>query len=214
MADNYSLSKTSSRTTQDILNKAAAMKNITWVPTQDLIGWNNLKTFNAGNTYTGIPYSQKNQVDEIGFVTALTASDFYQNTTIDGKTCPRYGVDCAKYVCYSLGISLRYTGALVADLKAYDDKTIGNEPSDIEKVGSYNAKSLVKSELFSAYAELVAGNAVVYNDGKLGHAMLILSNSPSSNQVVVYETQNTVPIVSLYTYSTLWSKRYMPFKLK
>lgn len=176
------------------------------MPTQTFCMWNgvtNNKTFKADNVYYEIPYSQLTQVDEIVFLNKLSsATDFYQNGDVGGKSCPRYGVDCSGYVSFAFGIERMTTSSMITALQ--------NNSGKIIKVGDYNPKSLKKTEVFAAYAILEASNAMVHN----GHARLVLSNDVSSEQIVVYETNNTLPVVSIYTYDDLWKDRYMPFKLK
>ena len=120
------------RSAQDILNKAIAMKNIEWTPTQKLEGWDHKVEFPKGVQVKGIPYSQDKQVDDIEFPKALLKNDFYSGgaSANDGTFCPKYGVDCSRYVSYALGMaaySLADEGdALVhqghAMLVVYNDK--------------------------------------------------------------------------------------------
>lgn len=150
-------------------------------------------------------------MDEVDFLTELnSASDFYTSVyvtvTNDGESksviCPRYGVDCSGYVCFALGITRISSGQMVQNLK--------NGTGEIVEVGSYDATSPTQSELYAAYRRLAPGNALAHN----GHAILVLSNSTSSEQIVVYETKNRLPLVSIYTYSTLWNggvNSYLPF---
>lgn len=197
-------STSSKRTPQQILDKAAAMKNVVWTPVKDLAGWDGFP-FTAGQTYEGIPYSQLEQVDEIKFLSKLeNASDFYRKNSIKGKTdnCPTYGVDCSGYVSFAFGLDRMNTSTMVEHLE--------NGTGDIVKVGDYNPKSLTKTSLYNAYRKLQPGNALV----KTGHAVLVLSNDSYSEEIVVYETTNTKPIVSVYSYSILYNERYRPFQLK
>lgn len=198
------------RTAQQILDKAAAMKNVRWTPTQKLRGWDNDITFYANVTYEGIPYSQLTQVDDVEFLKKLkNANDFYAEVqTTKGIPAPKYGVDCSGYVSFAFGIERLNTEDMINALKGNYGKII--------KIGNYDPNSLKKEEVYAAYKALNPGNAVAYRnyDKDHGHAILVLSNNITSEQLVVYETKNTVPIVSIYNYSDLWSKYYMPFALR
>lgn len=204
----------SKRTAQQILDKAVAMKNIRWTPSQTLIGYKGETTFDANIPQDGIPYSPLTQVDDIDFLEKLAnADDFYENDTMDGETCPRYGVDAAGYVCFAFDIKHLTTEEMIDTLKKGVDLK-----SEIVKVGSYDPNSLEKEDLYAAYELLLPGDAAAFSkvteENSTGHAILILDNDPSSEQIVVYEIKDTVPIVSIYTYSELWDDQYMPFRRK
>lgn len=201
ISENPNFYITPRRSVQTILDKAVAMKNLQWTPTKDLVGWNGLITFKKGVVQTGIPYSQNVQCDDISFVTALSNSNFYTNVSDDNKNnMPRYGVDCSGYVSFALGVTRHNSDGFVA--------AIGGDL--FNKVGSYEVNTYDKTKYQNAYTLMVAGDAMAWS----GHAILVVSNSVSSKEVVVYETVNKYPVLSIYTYDTLLIKQAKPFRLK
>lgn len=197
------------RGVNQILDRAAAMKNVRWMPTKDLVSWDNKNTFKANTFYEGIPYAQTNQKDYISFISALNhADDFYLSDEAEvlenGKTVisPHYGVDCSGYVSFALDISRSSSAQMINDLK--------NNTGEICKVGDYDPSSPTKDDMYNAYKFLRPGNALVH----YGHVVLVLVNNISSEEIVVYETTNYLPQVKIYTYNTLWNKGsncYLPF---
>ncbi len=187
------------RSAQDILNKAIAMKNIEWTPTQKLEGWDHKVEFPKGVQVKGIPYSQDKQVDDIEFPKALLKNDFYSGgaSANDGTFCPKYGVDCSRYVSYALGIDARTTQGMLSDLR--------NGTGEISKVGTYNVSSPRQADLLAD-----EGDALVHQ----GHAMLVVYNDKNAKEITVYETQIKLPIMSTYSYSYLAGKDYLPFEVK
>ena len=122
------------RSAQDILNKAIAMKNIEWTPTQKLEGWDHKVEFPKGVQVKGIPYSQDKQVDDIEFPKALLKNDFYSGgaSANDGTFCeiskvgtynvssPRQADLLAAYSLADEGDALVHQGH--AMLVVYNDK--------------------------------------------------------------------------------------------
>lgn len=202
---NQTLGIVRAKTSQEILNKAVAMKNIEWTPTKELDGWDHLFTLPAEVKVTGIPYSQDVQVDDIEFPKVLKNSDFYEGgaSTADGTFCPKYGVDCSRYVSYALGITARTTSGMVEDLQ-------GNK-GQIAKIGTYNVSSPSRADLLAAYCLTEEGNALVHRY-KGNHAMLIVYNDKNAEEITVYETTYKLPFMATYSYSTLADFHYLPFK--
>lgn len=195
------------RSSQDILDKAVAMKNIEWTPTQTLYGWKKEFSFPKGVLVTGIPYSQANQADDLEFLKVLKYSDFYSGgESPNGDYCPKYGVDCSRYVSYAMGITAQTTATMVSNLK--------NGTGDIEKVGSYNVSSPNQVDLLAAYRLTDEGNGLVHRYNGENHAMLVVYNDKNAEEITVYETQIKTPFMTTYSYSTLAKKRYLPFKIK
>lgn len=163
----FSINLSSARNT--IVSRGNSMNSYTWTPTKPVRGWRNQKTYNAGTTYTGIPYSQTayqssitsvNWVDGRYFDTALTSSTsgFYDNYTrdINGETIiimPKYGNDCSGYVSISWNLSRMTTSGIA--LKP--------------KVGKSIDTALQK------YARLSPGDALVISNN---HTFIIKSIEP------------------------------------
>lgn len=183
-----------------VTNKAKSMVDISWTPTQNLVGWKAQFTFEKGKTYKGIPYSQTvNQRDEKGFASSLSASDFYTAYTRFDIIMPRYGNDCSGFLSFAWGTSRKTTADFVNGIK---DGTY-------KKVGTYNANNPTTSELLSAYRFLQRGDAVV----KSGHTFMIASNNTSTKEVMVYEQTPYRAIYTTWTYDKMANDKYMPFTL-
>ena len=181
-----------------IVNVAKDMVEYTWIPQKDLTGWAG-EEFSAGETVTGIPYSQTaNQVNKNLFASALLKADFYDSCVReDGTKMPKYGSDCSGFVSFSWGISRNTTSGFISGIRN----------GTYKKVGSYDANNPSVSDLKEAYKSLQPGNAVV----KQGHTFIIASNDVSNSMVYVYEQTPPCAIWGSWTYSDLAADRYMPF---
>lgn len=194
---------------QEIRDKAMAMIAYIWRPAKDLTGWKDLYTFEKDTTCIGIPYSQTpNQVDEAGFKSAQSKSDFYTSIT-SPNIMPRYGNDCSGFTSFSWGISRQTT------LSFYNGIKKGTYP----KVGSYNADTPTSpsaSELKNSYKLLQTGDAVVYrtSDNTGGHVFVIAVNFTTDSKVQCFEQTDPYCDITYWTYDQLANRKYMPFAKK
>lgn len=186
------------------LTRAVNMINIAWTPTKNLTGWKGGKTFYAGTTYAGVPYSQTpNQIGTMqAFVSSLSKTDFYTvYTSANGITMPRYGNDCSGFVSLSWNIG-RYTTTSLKD---------GIVSGKFPKVGNYNIASPTVTELKTAYASLVPGDAVVIGGN---HTFMIAYNDIANQKVQCYEQTPYNAQVTEWTYAEMANAKYLPFSKK
>lgn len=119
---NFKISLSSARNT--MITRGNTMNSYTWTPTQNVRGWRNNKTFYAGTTYTGLPYSQTEYHCSISSVPwsygsyfnnmlTSTTSGFYDDYTRFDIIMPKYGSDCSGYVSACWNISRHTTTSLV-----------------------------------------------------------------------------------------------------
>lgn len=164
----------------EIIEKSTAMVYLKWKPTSNLTGWRAKTIYQSGTTYTGIPYSQTiYQVDENGFASAMSKSDFYTSYfDSNGVEIPRYGNDCSGFVSFAWGISRTTT------------------------YGFYN-----NYESIGDYSNLRTGDAVVYRNSNAGHIKLIMHNCPEPSENVSYnepyvDCHEQTPYLAQLTFDT------------
>lgn len=108
----------------DIIYKASDMVTVQWTPTQSLVGWNNEMSYEPGNIYFGVPYSQSvNQVDDIEFSSALSNGDFYDAYSRFSIQMPKYGSDCSGFVSIAWGINRITTSTFYNNYPSIGDFT-------------------------------------------------------------------------------------------
>lgn len=205
-----------------IINKASAMYNTTWVPTQNLTGWRGNYTYYAGNTYR-IPYSQTAyQKDDIGFNQALGYGDFYSyyvryymqdgtgrvfdnqsDADATGKPyetirMPKYGNDCSAFVSFAFGVSRNTTWSFLSGIKN----------GTFAMVGSYNVDNPTYDNLISSYQQMQRGDAIT----NTGHAILIGANY--SDWCICYEQTPYQITITTYDHTQLANNSYRPFAKK
>jgi len=88
--------------------------------------------FKAGQTYTGIPYTQSpNQVDDIKFINSMNNSDFYDPYFNSSKSMSKYGNDCSGFVSFVFYTDRHTTWSLVDDPKITKLATLDDvQPGD------------------------------------------------------------------------------------
>lgn len=202
--NSFALNSYSKNDRKKTLKKAKAMLEMTWTPSQDLIGWNKDDYFKKNIKVKGMPYSQTiNQVDEIQFKSAIKNyknNNFY-SPYINGKnSMPRYGNDCSGFLCIAWGIDRTNTWNLVTDL------TNGV----YKKVGTYSIKNPSVEELKLAYKKLQGGDAMLRG----GHTFLIASNNVNKSEVIAYEQTTMKAREVIFTYDSMANGKYMPFTKK
>lgn len=110
---------TTNATRQSILAKAEEMINFSWKSTKSFNTWNGSKVngstqFKANTNYTGMPYTQKNPQMKTSteFKNAIKSETGSLSTTVDGKTAPKYGMDCSGFASAAWGIGRQTTRTL------------------------------------------------------------------------------------------------------
>lgn len=167
-----------------ILDIAEAMVYMTWTPTQTFAAYNRHPDFEAGVTYTGMPYTQyRIQSTYADFMTAFaSASDFYDTYTSGNITMSKYGNDCSGFVsiCW---------GAFRDDI-SWRNRLNTSDFYDRIEDGIYTQVE---------YSGLKPGDALL----RSGHIMLVKSVSTSAGTVTVYEQTGQAARMSIYTFAYL-----------
>lgn len=88
----------SSSAREDILNIAKGMVDVQWTPAQTFDAWPGWGQFVAGQSYTGLPYTQyhiQSTLSDFNYALNNSSStNFYINVLESSKYMPRYGNDC------------------------------------------------------------------------------------------------------------------------
>jgi hypothetical protein len=134
---------------ENIVKRARQLLEIEWTPQKDIYQWGYDGIFEAGATYTGIPYGQPVHTGYVGFDVTLSeflaavndsGSEFYSQYSYFNKIAPCYSMDCSGFVSYAWGLSSRITTSSIGDV-AYevDDQSIWSlEVGDsLNKAGSH-----------------------------------------------------------------------------
>jgi len=104
---------------KNIVKRAHQLADYTWTPLENIVQWGQRGLFNAGTTYTGIPYGQPvNTNGYIGYGVSLedydaamrdNQSNLYTIYSTYNKIAPYYSTDCSGYVSYCWGLTNRLT---------------------------------------------------------------------------------------------------------
>ncbi len=186
-----------------IISRGKEMLSVSWVPTQNLVGWRGNYTFLKGEKVIGIPYTQNKQKNAAGFLAVLSASDFYNTVTVNGKKMPQYGNDCSGFLSFAWDISRQTTY----------DFTQGIKNGTYAQVGSYSASTETpnQSDLKSSYNYLKRGDGLVCRIDNNGHALLVSVPDPQNELVHVYEQTPPQTTINTWTYQELAEGGYKPF---
>lgn len=126
---------------QNIVKRAYQMTDIQWTPLQDIVGWNNELTYQAGTTYTGLPYGQPvyasyvpwstSLVDFVGMVNNPNSKMYTSYSSYEAKA-PYYSTDCSAFVSWAWGLSSRQTTSTIKNFAtqisttSYADAQVGD----------------------------------------------------------------------------------------
>ena len=195
------------------------MATIKWTPKKSFRHWSSNRTYNAGTTYYGIPYSQRNRDNGLeefekslkkGKYTGPTAADDYI-----GNDCSSAVSQAYSFVLTNINkFDTRYTGTLVPGSPL------------IKKVGDYSYKSNTfkstrsngKSKMVKAYRKLQAGDLVVVTGVSNPHTMMV-SGTRKDGVFVIHQTtydaklKSTWRVNEFISFNELYSKGYVPVTL-
>lgn len=206
--ENVLLSMTSSQR-DSAVSIAKGMVEMSWMPTQDLIGWKG-KVFPANVWVTGMPYSQTAyQKDQKGFLESMGYSDFYTTYVSGDRLMPRYGNDCSGFVSFAWEISRNTTQGFLKGISNGSYSTVGATHYKIMQDGNglyriYNYDDVLMKEAFGSISR---GDALI----QYGHMFLVAANSYSAKVVYVYEQTPQRAVYTSYTYDELAKDNFVPF---
>lgn len=177
-----------------ILDIAEAMVYMTWTPTQTFAAYNGHSDFQAGITYTGMPYTQfHNQSTYYEFFSAFynsSTNDFYTSyTNSNNITMSRYGNDCSGFLSICWGLFRNDT---------WRNRWNTTDFRNAIENGTYTEVG---------YNNLKPADALY----KSGHVMLVKSVSTSSGTVTVYEQTGRAARMSVFTFTELSASSYTGF---
>lgn len=176
----------------NILDIAEAMVYMEWTPSQTFAAYNGHTDFQAGITYTGMPYTQfHNQSTYAEFFNAYSsADDFYDSyTNSNNVTMSRYGNDCSGFLSICWGLFRNDT---------WRNRWNTTDFRNAIENGTYTELD---------YNYLNPADALY----KSGHVMLVKSVSTSSGTVTVYEQTGRAARMSVYTFEELSASSYTGF---
>lgn len=208
---------------RDFLRKVAVsymkqMATVKWSPKKSFTHWSGGRTWKAGTTYRGIPYTQKNRNNNYDSFTKHLKNGKYTGPT--GQTT-YVGTDCSSSISAAYSFifpkfetgNARYTGSLLP----------GNKY--IVKVGSYRyvagtsntVNKNGKDKMFKAYSCLKPGDIVITTKGD-PHVMMITSVGTKKVKVVhqtLYnnDLKSTWRVDEEKTFNWLFKYGYIPATL-
>lgn len=112
----YTMSLTSGQ--KNIVKRARQQHEIKWTPLIDRYQWGERGVFQAGVTYTGIPYGQPVNTGYVPWNISFSEfsnavkdknSKFNSEYSTYNKTAPYYSSDCSSFVSYAWGTAYRMT---------------------------------------------------------------------------------------------------------
>lgn len=208
---------------RDFLRKVAVsymkqMASVKWTPKKSFTHWSGGRTWKAGVTYRGIPYTQKNRNNNYDSFTKYLKDGKYTGPA--GQTT-YVGTDCSSSISAAYSFifpnfetgKARYTGTLLPGSKY------------IVKVGSYKyvtgtsntVNTNGKTKMFNAYSCLKPGDIVITTKGD-PHVMMITSIGTKKVKVVHQTTYNndlksTWRVDEEKTFDWLFKNGYIPATL-
>lgn len=191
----YNTKPNSDVLTEEILNRAKAMTEVTWIPDHNLSDKNCSFTFIKGKTYQGVPYSMGSyQVSSpVNFLSKINNSRIL------------YGNDCSGLVSTSWGIKRQTTLSLYNAIK-------------------HGSKIDNKYVCQISWDDLRPTDALLLDNGKgKGHIMLYInSDKKNSDNLNVYEQNistvipfEPIPVArkDIRSKNKLIKKGYIPIRL-
>lgn len=203
------------------------MATIKWTPSKTIPYWSGgTRSFKAGTTYKGMPYTQNNRQNLATFKKNLKNGKYVG----PAKSGTYVGNDCSSAVRFAwingIGakISFSYTGNMFPGSK-----------TGALAVGSYSANSTTStrtittkngtSKMYASYAQLNPGDAIFARvSGVVNHARLVtkVTGSGASGKVYCIEQcglsnsrgNTTWNVEKAYTFKQLYSTYYIPITCK
>ena len=103
---------------QNIVKRAEQMLSVRWTPRKKITGWGNTFSYEAGVTYTGLPYGQPVNAAYVPWTASLMEfvnavnnpnSLMYTSRSEYYKVAPYYSVDCSAFVSWAWDLPHRCT---------------------------------------------------------------------------------------------------------
>lgn len=125
----------------NIVKRAKQMTSIQWTPLKDIAGWAGGLTYQAGVTYTGLPYGQPVDADYVPWETSLVGfldavndpnSKMYTSNATYNEIAPYYSIDCSAFVSWAWDLGSRKDTrgipnyATVVSTSSYENAQVGD----------------------------------------------------------------------------------------
>ena len=209
LSNNYvSALSTVSTGQQNIVKRAMQMHEIKWTPKKDIKSWNNVYTFKAGTTYSGLPYGQAVYSSYVPWKTSLSefvdmvndsSSKMYTSRSTYNKTAPYYSNDCSAFVSWAWETTSR--------------KTTSSLSSVANKVATQSIYGVeIGDSLVYAGSHTVLVTDVGYDkDGKLAY-IDITEQTPPQTKKTRYGADGEYPLSTLT--SKYFKSKYILYRSK
>ncbi len=101
-----------------MISRAKALESVEWTPLKDVAGWKNWMTYQAEETYHGLPYGQPIDAKYVPwdasmeeFLMAVSDPDslLYTSNASAIAIAPYYSIDCSAFVSWAWGLPSRQT---------------------------------------------------------------------------------------------------------
>ena len=108
---------------QNTVKRAQQMLTVRWTPRKNITGWGGAFTYQAGVTYTGLPYGQAVNAAYVPWRASLTdfvdavndpTSLMYTSQSTYYKVAPYYSVDCSAFVSWAWDLPYRCSTRTIA----------------------------------------------------------------------------------------------------
>ena len=203
------------------------MATIKWTPSKTIPYWSGgTRSFKAGTTYKGMPYTQNNRQNLATFKKYLKNGKYVGSA----KSTTYVGNDCSSAVRFawlngiSAKISFSYTGNMLPGSKT-GTLVVGSYSANSTKSTKAITTSNGTSKMYASYAKLQPGDAIFARvAGVVNHARLVtkVTGSGASGKVYCIEQcgmstargNTTWNVEKAYTFKQLYSTYYIPITCK
>lgn len=181
----------------NIVKRARQLTGIQWTPLADRYQWGYKGAFNAGTTYTGLPYGQPvNNNGYVGFGVSLdgymeavndNTSSFYSGYSTYNKIAPYYSTDCSGFASYCWQVEKR--------------RTTYSLPEVCEKISDQSIYALQLGDIFNnSSSHVVLVTDVIYDSQGAVTQVEISEQTPVITKVTRYGEGQSKSLASLQSY--------------
>ncbi len=183
---------------RNMVKRARQQHEITWTPLKTITGWGTSSStyyFEAGTTYTGLPYGQPvyaayvpwdASLDEFAAAVADVTSLMYTSKSTYNHTAPYYSCDCSSFVSWSWNLSSRQT-----------TRTISSYATKVSSQSIYSVQ--IGDAFVLAGSHVVMVSDIGYDsDGDMVYVDII-EQTPPSTKLTRYGEGGSKTLSDLYS---------------